>query len=96
MKPPHDTITVHQVVRLVGAVETHAQVVDRQARSLLVRWHGHVYRATGEAAGPAERERRGIDEGGAPVWTVHRFEPWAVAAPRSRRPRQMAPQKGAA
>lgn len=84
MRPPHDTITVGQVVRLVGAVETHAQVVDRWARALVVRWHGHLYRAAGEAAGRHERMRRGIDEGGAPVWAASSFEAWEIAPRRPR------------
>ncbi len=67
-----DTIAVGDVVRLEGAVDAYAQVVDRTARALVVRWHGHLYRAQGAAAG-------------AGAWRCGAFEPWAVA-PRKGRP----------
>lgn len=68
-----DTIAVGDVGRLVGAVESYAQVVDRTARALVVRWHAHLYRAQGAAAGVG-------------AWRCTTFEPWAVARPRKGRP----------
>ncbi|MFO0610249.1 MAG: hypothetical protein U0324_44220 [Polyangiales bacterium] len=66
-----DTIAVGDVVRLEGAVESYAQVVERTARALVVRWHAHLYRAQGAAAG-------------AGAWRCKAFEPWAVAPRKGR------------
>lgn len=72
--PFADGIAPGDVVRLVGAVETYAQVAGRTARALVVRWHGHLYRARGAVVV-------------AGVWRCTGFEPWAVAArPREGRP----------
>ena len=75
-----DTIAVGDVVRLVGAVDAHACVQRRSARSLVVRWHGHLYQATGAVADVRERVRHRVAPGGAPVWVAKAFEPWGLRA----------------
>lgn len=73
-----DTLAPNDLVHLTGDVDVHAVVVERHARALVVRWHGHLYRVTGEVA---EREE---GDTGAPRWRVRAFEPWVAAEKRAR------------
>jgi len=72
-----DGLTAHGLSKLLD-VDVHAVVVERHARALVVRWHGHLYRVTGEVA---EREE---GDTGAPRWRVRAFEPWVAAEKRAR------------
>ncbi|MFO0610189.1 MAG: hypothetical protein U0324_43920 [Polyangiales bacterium] len=75
----YDSISRGDVVHLVGDVDVHAVVIERQARALVVRWHGHLYRAVGEAVARVESDAF------TGRWKVRTFEPWAVARPRKGR-----------
>ncbi len=73
-----DTISPGDIVHLIGDVDVHAVVIERQARALVVRWHGHLYRAVGEAVVRVESDAF------APRWRARTFEPWAAAERRAR------------